>query len=117
MPYTTFNLLNQQLAQHFQNQQYAEALELILAEENNFPDDRMWADYWKMVAAARLENRGLVYEVARKLLADGLWYGEFLWRKSPSFAPLQGDPDFEQIVAASHEAELQDMPPGGASVI
>jgi len=117
MPYETFNLLNQQLVQHFQNQQYAEALDLIMAEGNNFPDDRMWADYWKMVAAARLENRGLVYEVARKSLADGLWYGEFLWRQSPSFAPLQGDPEFEQIVAASQEAELQDMPPGEPIVI
>ena len=117
MPYETFNLLNQQLAQHFQNQQYQEALELIMAEGNNFPDDRMWADYWKMVAAARLEQRELVFEVARKSLADGFWYGEYLWRQSPSFAPLQGDPEFEQIVAASHEAELKEMPPGEAVII
>jgi predicted esterase len=52
----------------------------------------------------------LVYEVARKSLADGLWYGEFLWRQSPSYAPLQGDPEFEQIVADSFQAQLRDMP-------
>lgn len=117
MPHATFNSLTEQLVQHFQDQRYAEALELILAEGNNFPEDRMMADYWKMVSAARLGNNDLVYEVARQSLAEGLWYGEFLWRQSPSFAPLQGDPEFEQIVAASHEVELRDMPSGEPIVI
>ena len=110
MPYATFNELAAQLVQHFQNQKYAEALELITAEGSNFPEDRMMADYWKMVSAARVDERELVYQVARQSLADGLWYGEFLWRQSPSFAPLQGDPEFEQIIAASHEVQLRDLP-------
>ena len=110
MPYATFDELTEQLIQHFQNQRYAEALELIMAQGDNFPESRMWADYWKMVSAARLENRQLVYELARKSLEDGLWYGEFLWRRSPSYAPLQGDPEFEQIVADSLRAQLNDMP-------
>lgn len=110
MPYTTFNQLTEQLVQHFQNQRYAEALELIMTEGGNFPEDRMMADYWKMVSAARVENRKLVYEVARKSLADGLWYGEVLWRQSPSYAPLQGDPEFEKIVADSLEAQSRDKP-------
>jgi len=110
MPYTTFDLLTEQLLQHFQNKQYAEALELILAEADHFPEDRMWADYWKMVSAARVEQRQLVYEVARESLADGLWYGEVLWRHSPSYAHLQGDPEFEQIVSDSLEAQMRDMP-------
>jgi predicted esterase len=110
MPYATFELLTQQLIQHFQNQHYAEALELVMKEGDNFPENRMWADYWKMVSAARVENRTLVYEVARKSLADGLWYGEFLWRQSPSYASLQGDPEFEQIVADSLKAQQKDIP-------
>jgi predicted esterase len=110
MPYATFGQLTEQLVQHFQNRQYAEALDLIMAEGGNFPQDRMWADYWKMVSAARVGNRELVFEVARKSLADGLWYGEVLWRQSPSYAPLQGDPEFEQIVADSLAAQLRDTP-------
>lgn len=110
MPYETFQQLTEQLVQHFQNKQYAEALELITAEGENFPTDRMWVDYWKMVSAARVGNHELVYEVARRSLADGLWYGEFLWRQSPSYAPLQGDPEFEQIVADSLKAQFRDMP-------
>jgi len=110
MPFETFAQLAQQMAEYFQNKQYAEALDLILAEGGNFPADRMEADYWKMVSAARVDNRKLLYEVARKSLADGLWYGEFLWRQSPSYASLQGDPEFEKIVAESIEAQKRDMP-------
>lgn len=110
MPYVTFGQLTEQLIQYFQNQHYAEALELIMAEGDNFPEDRMWADYWKMVSAARVGNRDLVYTVARRSLADGLWYGEVLWRQSPSYAPLQGDPEFEKIVADSLQAQLKDLP-------
>jgi len=110
MPFATFTELAQKMGEHFQNKQYAEALELILAEGDNFPNDRMDVDYWKMVSAARVGNKQLLLEVARKSLADGLWYGEFLWRQSPSYAPLQGDSDFEQIVAESIEAQKRDMP-------
>ena len=110
MPFATFTELAEKMGEHFQNKQYAEALELILAEGDNFPDDRMDADYWKMVSAARVGNKQLLLEVARKSLTDGLWYSEFLWRQSPSYAPLQGDPEFEQIVAESLEAQKRDMP-------
>jgi predicted esterase len=110
MPYTSFQQLAEKMVEHFQNKEYAQALELILAEGDNFPDDRMDADYWKMVSAARVDNRKLLFDVAHKSLADGLWYGEFLWRQSPSYAPLQGDPEFEQIVAESLEAQKRDMP-------
>jgi pimeloyl-ACP methyl ester carboxylesterase len=117
MSYATFDKLTEQLVDFFQNKRYAEALELIMAEGGNFPKDRMMVDYWKMVSAARLENRELVYQVARQMLADGLWYGEFLFRQSPSFAPLQGDPEFENIVTSSREAQLRDAPPGDPIVI
>lgn len=110
MPYTTYDELNKQLIEHFQNQQYAEALALVMAEGNQFPADRIWIDYWTMVSAARMGQRALVYEVARKSLADGLWYGEVMWRQSPSFAALQGEAEFERIIGASREAELKDQP-------
>lgn len=110
MSFATFAELAQKMADLFRNKQYSEALKLILAEGDNFPNDRMDADYWKMVAAARVENKQLLFDVAHKSLADGLWYGEFLWRQSPSYAPLQGDPEFEQIVAKSLKAQERDMP-------
>lgn len=112
MPVTfpTFDALTQQLIQHFQNKQYAEALELVTHEGPNFPENRIWADYWHMCAAARVGNRALLLQVAERSLADGLWYGQTMWRQTPSFAPLQGEADFERLVATSHAAEKRDAP-------
>lgn len=110
MPYETFAQLNEAMFEHFQSKRFAEALALIEAEGDSFPNDRMDIDYWKMVSAARLGNKSLVFAIARKSLADGLWYGELLWRNSPSYASLQGDPEFEQIVSQSLEAQKRDMP-------
>lgn len=110
MNFSTFDALTQQLIQHFQNKQYAEALELVTREGPNFPENRIWADYWHMCAAARVGNRALLFQVAERSLADGLWYGQTMWRQTPSFMPLQGEADFERLVAASHAAEKRDMP-------
>src|SRR5688572_25539027 len=111
MTFPTFDDLTNQLMQHFQNQQFAEALDLITREGPNFPANRAWADYWRMCAAARVDNRPLLYAIAEQSLADGLWYGPVIWRQTPSFGPLQGDLDFERLVAASRAVEAADSPP------
>jgi predicted esterase len=110
MLFPTFKSLDGQLTQFFQNKQYAEALDLITREGPRFPADRMLADYWRMCAAARVGNYPLVYQVAEQSIADGLWYGEVMWRQTPSFQPIQGNPDFERIVSASRAVEEQDTP-------
>ncbi len=111
MTFPTFQLLTNQLAQHFQNKQYAEALELITQEAPNFPNDRVWADYWKMMSAARVGNTSIVYQVADKLLEDDIWLGKVLWRETPSFAPLQGNADFELRVNAHLDAQAKEEKP------
>ena len=110
MTFPTFDALSDHLVQLFQTQQYAEALDVANREAPNFPNDRPWADYWRMCAAARVGNRPLLYQIAEQALADGLWYGEHMWRMTPSFQSLQGDPDFELLVTASRAAQAE----GGA---
>lgn len=117
MTFANFEALTDHLVQLFQSQQYAEALEVATREAPNFPADRPWADYWRMCAAARVGNRPLLYQVAEQALADGLWYGTVLWRQTPSFVPLQGDPDFERLVAAEAAAEAKDSPPADPVMI
>lgn len=109
MSFPTFISLNKQLTKFFQNKQYAEALDLITREGPHFPANRMMADYWRMCAATRVGNYPLVYQIAGQSIADGLWYGEMMWRQTPSFQPLQGNPDFERLVAASRALEEQDV--------
>lgn len=110
MSFQNFNALDAKLTELFQNKQYADALALVQAEGSNFPQERAWVDYWQMCAAARLGNLPLVIQIAEQFLSDGLWYGDLIWRTTPSFQPFQGNPDFERIVAASRAAEELDAP-------
>lgn len=111
MSFSTYAELNQQMIFHFQNKEYQQALDLISLEGVGFPKERLLVDYWMMCSAARLDNRAQVYQVAEKCLSDGLWYGEMMWRMTPSFQGLQGDADFERIVAASLALQEKDFPP------
>lgn len=110
MSLQSFSALEAQLVELFQNKQYAAALTLIEGEGASFPQERVWVDYWRMCAAARLGKTPLVIQIAEQRLADGLWYGDLIWRTTPSFQSLQGNPDFERIVAASRAAEELDTP-------
>lgn len=116
MPFPTYAALNEQMIEHFQNKEYQQALDLISREGSNFPAARAMVDYWMMCSAARLDNRPVVYQVAEKLLADGLWFGEVLWRQTPSFQKLQGVAEFERLVIASLKAMEAD-PSSSESVL
>lgn len=104
----TFAEVTAQLAQHFQNREYAQALELAAREAPHFPDNRPFLDYYIMCAAARLGDHTRVYDMLGTMLTAGLWYGETMLRQSPSFQPLQGQPEFERLVAASLEQQTKD---------
>ena len=117
MIFENFGALEAHLSQLFQNKHYAQALDLVTREGLKFPAERVWVDYWRMCAAARLQNNGLVFQIAEAALEDGLWYGEMLWRTTPSFAPLQGDSDFERIVSASRAAQEADAPAGRPALL
>ncbi len=110
MPFSTYAQLNHQMILHFQNKEYKQALELISREGSGFPKERPLVDYWIMCSAARLDNRAQVYQVAEKCLSNGLWYGEMMWRMTPSFQGLQGDTGFERVVAASLALQEKDFP-------
>jgi len=105
-----FDALEAQLNQLVQNNQYAEALDLVTREGPNFPADRLWVDFWRMYTAAGVGNYQLVFQVAEQSLADGLWYGQAMWQRLPTFQTIQGNPDFERIAVASRAAEERDTP-------
>ena len=101
MPLLTLAEITTQIGQHFQNREYAQALELATREAPRFLKDKPFLDYYAMCAAARLGEHTRVYEMLGTTLKAGIWYGEAMLRQSPSFQPLQGEPEVEQGVAGS----------------
>lgn len=108
MTFSTFAELNRKMIEHFQARDFQQALELIERVGGKFSSDRAMADYWTMCAAARVGNRRRVFEVAERFHRDGLWYGEMMWRMTPSFKDLQGDAAFEALVAKSLKIQAGD---------
>ncbi|MBI2331748.1 MAG: hypothetical protein HYU84_06260 [Chloroflexi bacterium] len=110
MTFSTYADLNQKMIEHFQSGEFQQALELIEQEGRNFPSNRMMVDYWRMCAAARVDNRARLTEVADNFHKEGLWFGEMMWRMTPSFKTLQGDAEFERLVTESQKIQSQESP-------
>lgn len=117
MTFSTYGELNLKMIEHFQMGEFQQAQELIEREGENFPANRPMVDYWKMCSAARLDDRARVFEVARNFHEDGLWYGEMMWRMTPSFKALQGVEEFEQLVAESQRMQEQDSSEEGPAIL
>lgn len=108
MSFENFDLLEARLNQLVQNEKYQEALDLVTQEGKNFPQDRIWVDFWRMYTAASLGDFQLVFQVAEQSLADGFWYSAVMWQRLPSFEAIQLDPSYERIMSASRAAAEKD---------
>jgi dienelactone hydrolase len=98
MEIATYDELYEKATGHFQAGEYGTALTLLSDHAGRFPQERAMIDYLRSCAAVRVDNSPLALEILQKALSDGLWYSEHILRSSPSYAPLQGTPDFELLV-------------------
>jgi predicted esterase len=95
----TFEDLYGQLQRLYQGGEYAQALQLATQALEDYPDQRTSLDYWRMTMAARIGDTAQTLWVLAEALERGQWYSELLLRRSPSFKTLQGEPEFEKLVA------------------
>ncbi len=107
--FATFEELQDRLQDLYQQGLYAEALELATLYNDRFPDDRSLLNYWRTTMAARAGNLTLAISLLREILETGFWYAEVLLRKSPSFQPLQGRPEFEELVALNRQLQTKEQ--------
>jgi hypothetical protein len=89
----------------YRNQSFAEALELLTREGGRFPEQAPTIYYLRSCMAARVEQPDLAIQILRDALGQGFWYGEQVMRASPSWQPLQGRPDFEELVERFKERQ------------
>ena len=99
MPEGAFEELYEQLQEHYQQGNYAEALRLATDAVELYPDQRTSLDYWRMTMAARTGDTAQTIRVLKQALERGQWYSDLLLRRSPSFQLLQSDLEFEKLVS------------------
>jgi hypothetical protein len=97
----------------FRSKEYAKAETLAAESIHRFPLEADEFAYLRMCAAVRLGRIPQALQWLQQVLDAGGWYSEWFLRKSPSFEPLQGLPEFERLVEASlgqREADLKRGP-------
>jgi dienelactone hydrolase len=84
-------------------QKYGEMYDLLTAEGERFTDPAQVYEvlYLRSCMAARTDRPELALSLIRESLDKGLWHGEEVLRISPSWKPLQGNPEFEKLAEQS----------------
>lgn len=96
-----FQRLQQRVKELSGQQRHADAYCLITEKGPQFPDHESDVYYLRSCAAARMGRADLAVTLIREALSQGHWYGEVLLRRSPSWEPLQGRADFEDVARES----------------
>src|SRR4051794_40022706 len=97
----TYDALNDAAMDLYQQQRFAEVLDLLTREGDRFPEQAFEVLYLRSCMAARTAQPALALALIQEALDRGLWFGEELIRRTPSWQGLQGDPAFERLAALS----------------
>ncbi|HET9494018.1 MAG TPA: dienelactone hydrolase family protein [Chloroflexia bacterium] len=87
----------------YNEQKYGEMYDLLTAEGERFTDRAQEYEvlYLRSCMAARTGQTELALSLIRESLDRGLWHGEEVLRRSPSWQSLQGNPEFERLAEES----------------
>jgi hypothetical protein len=98
MPAQTADRLVSQAIELYQNQAYAEALDLLTAQGEQYPEQAAMVLYLRSCMATRMAEPELALEILEDAICRGYWYSERLINKTRSWKPLRGIPRFERAV-------------------
>lgn len=82
---------------------YAQAYDLLLREEGRFPEYADELYYQKMCMVSRMNDIPQALQYFRDALAQGYWFAPRWLREDEDLKPLQGLPEFKEMVAACQQ--------------
>lgn len=96
---------------------YAEAMNIDKDLVKEFPELKT-AIYYSMIASAsKMKDYKLSCKFLKEILDEDGWYSELILRQSPSLNPLQGMPEFEDLVNLSVSRSKQSPKTENITVI
>lgn len=95
----TFPELRAQMFKHYFAGEYAEALAIVDAHIHDFPLHRSHTLVWQVCLQAVTGQTGLALQTLQSGLDQGFWYAPSVMRGDSDLASLQGNPEFERMVA------------------
>jgi predicted esterase len=97
-----FDTLYAHMFNLYQQGEYQQALDLMTREEPRFPDRLQDLRYARACMAGCLGQGDLVFELLGAALADGHWYGDYLWEDA-DFDSVRETAEFKRLRALSKE--------------
>lgn len=94
----TYEEMNAEAMRLYGQQEFAQMLELLNREGDNYPERTVEILYLRSCMAVRVGQPDLALRILQEALDKGLWYGHAIMRDSPSWQSLQGLPEFERMV-------------------
>lgn len=114
MPIQTYDELYAEALRLHQAGQSTEAYDLLTSEGGQFTDPAQENIilYLRSCASARAGKPDQAVALVQQAFDKGYWYGELIMRESPSYATLQGRPEFERLVelARVRQTEASSTP-------
>ena len=102
----TYNDLFHTAMNLYHEHHYREALDLLTAEHDRFPDHAAMIAYLQACMANRAEIPEHAIQVLSESFDRGHWYGVELMRQSPALFSLQGDPEFERLAELGIQRQI-----------
>ncbi len=97
----TFDDVQRRMMALYAAGRFGEALELVTRQAGRFPGEAWRLSQWRACLAARAGETALAIAILREALDAGMWFAEERLRIDDDLKPLQGDPEFEALVARS----------------
>jgi hypothetical protein len=85
---------------------YAGALEIAEQLAVRYPEQAIHTCFWRICLTSRLKRTDEALRLFAEGLAAGYWWSERELRQDADLVPLQGLPEFEQMVATSHTRHM-----------
>ncbi len=99
MPDLTFNDMIQEMFKYYNAKDYVNALAVLDREGSRFPE-RAAHTYYNRACMISMQNQPAdAIRVLREAADKGFWYTEHQLREDADLASLQGNPEFEELVA------------------
>jgi predicted esterase len=122
----TFDNLQDEIFRLHGENAFKQAIELLNREGGRFVENQARILFWKLCFHSLNGETDLALQTLADGLDRGLWYGETWLRADPDLKPLQGNPEFERLVAISIERARElaaqttptrlDIAPGGDAI-
>lgn len=111
---SAFSKISTKFFELYGQEAYAEALGLIDDAFASFPEHRTEMLTWKLCMLSRIGQTDKAIELLRNAVETSTyWWMPSALRKDPDLAPLQGNPEYEQLVAICEARQQEAMQSSG----